>query len=418
MKTQDIKNVAAAWAEIQEAQKAALAKKLAKASASSEKGKAAVTLPKAPWDKKKDAKDEGYGSMVSPAAKKAIDARVAANTAALKAKGKNADGSPMKKEALKGDQHELDKDKDGDIDADDFKALRKKKKGDKVVDTKPEMKNDTKDTEVSEVSMDTAKSAYYKRKSQAQGAAHQGSMDYAKKQMAKARKTKAYIDKRESVDTAKNVFHEGKMNKVAVVKLFNDNFKAHEIAQMANMTPSEVWSIIKQANKLADKKNKTKAYIDKRESVEEATMDTAAGRKQASAEADAHHKAMVKKWGANHAATKDAANAAKVMKQKAMGESVESKRPIFDRIMEKAGNRADHVKGATDAEAIDSKASPLEKDFVAKHGGLGGNDSGIDGAKAAEDTAKNAAAQVKAGGAARTNDQQVGDKKPIKSTEA
>ena len=308
MKTQDIKNVAAAWAEIQEAQKAALAKKLAKASASSEKGKAAVTLPKAPWDKKEQT------------------------------------------EALKGDQHKLDKDKDGDIDADDFKALRKKKKGDKVVDTKPEMKDDTKDTEVSEVSMDTAKSAYYKRKSQAQGAAHQGSMDYAKKQMAKARKTKAYIDKRES--------------------------------------------------------------------VEEATMDTAAGRKQASAEADAHHKAMVKKWGANHAATKDAANAAKVMKQKAMGESVESKRPIFDRIMEKAGNRADHVKGATDAEAIDSKASPLEKDFVAKHGGLGGNDSGIDGAKAAEDTAKNAAAQVKAGGAARTNDQQVGDKKPIKSTEA
>lgn len=310
MKTNDIKKVAAAWAEIQEAQKAALAKKLAKASASSEKGKAAVTLPKAPWDKKEEAN-----------------------------------------EALKGDQHKLDHDKDGDIDADDFKGLRNKKKKNakEVVDTKPEIKDNTKDTEVSEISMDTAKSAYYKRKSQAQGAAAQGSMDFAKKQMAKARKTKAYIDKRES--------------------------------------------------------------------VEEATMDTAAGRKQASAEADAHHKAMVKKWGANHPATKDAANAAKVMKQKAMGESMESKRPIFDRIMEKAGNRADHVKGATPPEPMDSKASGMEKDFVAKHGGLDGNDSGIDGAKAAADTAKAAAAQVKAA-PARSGDNKNGDTKPIKSTEA
>jgi hypothetical protein len=59
-----------------------------------------------------------------------------------------------------------------------------------------------KEAKVDEVSLDKAKSAYYKRKSQAQGAAAQGSMDYAKKQMAKARKTKAYIDKRESVEEA------------------------------------------------------------------------------------------------------------------------------------------------------------------------------------------------------------------------
>jgi hypothetical protein len=45
-----------------------------------------------------NAVNEGYGSMVSPDAKKAIDARVAANTAALKAKGKNADGTPKKKD--------------------------------------------------------------------------------------------------------------------------------------------------------------------------------------------------------------------------------------------------------------------------------------------------------------------------------
>ena len=99
-----------------------------------------------------------------------------------------------------------------------------------------------KEAKVDEVSLDKAKSAYYKRKSQAQGAAAQGSMDYAKKQMAKARKTKAYIDKRES--------------------------------------------------------------------VEEATMSTKAGRKQAAADAVAHHKAMEKKWGISHPATKDAEKAA------------------------------------------------------------------------------------------------------------
>ena len=104
-------------------------------------------------------------------------------------------------------------------------------------------------------------------------------------------------------------------------------------------------------------------------------------------------------------------------KETEMSEKQESRRPIFDRIMEKAGGREDHVKGATDPEPMDSKASKGEKDFVAKHGGLGGNDSGIDGAKAAADTIKNAAAGVKVG-PGRTNDNKNGDKKPIKSTEA
>jgi len=106
-----------------------------------------------------------------------------------------------------------------------------------------------KEAKVDEVSLDTAKSAYVKRKIKAYDAAAQGSMDYAKKQMAKARKTKAYIDKRES--------------------------------------------------------------------VEEATMSTKTGRKQAAADAVAHHKAMVKKWGISHPATKDAEKAANYHMKKA-----------------------------------------------------------------------------------------------------
>jgi len=197
----------------------------------------------------------------------------------------------VQEKKLTGNQHKLDMDKDGDIDAKDFAHMRKKKKSGKEevtmtakVDSEKGATEEQKEAKIDEISMDKATRTYAARKSQAQAAAHQGSMDYAKKQMAKARKTKAYMDKRES--------------------------------------------------------------------VEEATMDTAAGRKQASAEADAHHKAMVKKWGANHPATKDAASAARAMKKKAMEDT---EWPIYNRIME---NRAAHYKGATEPEKIDSKDSP------------------------------------------------------------
>jgi hypothetical protein len=265
MKTKDIKNVAAAWAEVQENQKAALAKKLAKASASSEKGKAAVTLPKPPF--KVPGKNEDLDKDDTKSVKKIIKGlkgAVKAHSKQYKSLEKDIKDSvtneamdPVDKKELKGkhsDRKDKDIDNDGDVDASDRflhkrrKAISKSKKKDKeVVDTKPELKDNSKDTE--------------------------------------------------------------------------------------------------------------------------------------------------------------------------MSEKQESRRPIFNRIMEKAGNRADHVKGATDPEAMDSKASKGEKDFVAKHGGLGGNDSGIDGAKAAADTIKNAAAGVKVG-PGRTNDNKSGDKKPIKSTEA
>jgi len=54
MKTQDIKNMAAAIEQVAENQKSAMAKKLAKSAAASEKGKAAVTLPKAPFEVPKE----------------------------------------------------------------------------------------------------------------------------------------------------------------------------------------------------------------------------------------------------------------------------------------------------------------------------------------------------------------------------
>ena len=114
--------------------------------------------------------------------------------------------SEVNEKKLTGNQHKLDMDKDGDIDGDDFKHMRNKKKTneDEVV-MNPKKEKKEKETmaaeaKIDEISMDKAKSAYVRRKSQAQGAAAQGSMDYAKKQMAKARKTKAYMDKRESIE--------------------------------------------------------------------------------------------------------------------------------------------------------------------------------------------------------------------------
>lgn len=107
---------------------------------------------------------------------------------------------------------------------------------------------------------------------------------------------------------------------------------------------------------------------DKKDSKEtmaaEATMDTAAGRKQAAADADAHHKAMVKKHGADHPATKDAAAAAKAMKVKANESTLP---PVYARIMEE---RAKHYKGATKPEDWNEKeknnkgAMDMKKDMA------------------------------------------------------
>jgi hypothetical protein len=97
----------------------------------------------------------------------------------------------------------------------------------------------------------------------------------------------------------------------------------------------------------------------------------------------------------------------------------DTKWPVYAKIKE---NRAMQTKGAApgDPKMMD-KMTASDKAFIDAHSAndLDGIDSGIDGAKAAADTAKNAAAQVKAGaGMNRTGDQKTGDKNIVKSTEA
>ena len=177
MKTQDIKNMGLALQQVQEkilTQKDK-EKALAKA-ARTAKPKDQVTLPKAPFDiPKKGANEayESYGANVIKAAKMYMKDSSCSYKQAAEAYGCSAEqvrkcakemmhkegkmecpkcegkgcnhcdnkGYHMNEE-LKGNQHKLDHDKDGDIDAADFKALRKKKKGEKS-EVKPRQEPET-----------------------------------------------------------------------------------------------------------------------------------------------------------------------------------------------------------------------------------------------------------------------------------
>ena len=159
MKTQDIRNMGLALQSVQEkilTQKDK-EKALAKA-ARSAKPKDQVSLKPMPASlANKMAKDEGYSGMVSPEKRAEIKKKVDANMDSIRAKGGQAavdratditkvkgytGPKKAKSEALKGDQHKLDHDKDGDIDAADFKKLRSKKKGEKS-EVKPRQEPDT-----------------------------------------------------------------------------------------------------------------------------------------------------------------------------------------------------------------------------------------------------------------------------------
>ena len=156
MRTQDIKNMATAMQQVAENQKAALAKKLARAGASSEKGKAAVTLPKAPWDKKeavdeaKPIKLRGFGPDHKKASGSSLK-KIAGMKEGMSSKEKMKKGLYNSKMDPVG-QADADIDNDGDVDKSD-KYLKNRRKaisknvnsGDKSeVEMNPKMKKDKK----------------------------------------------------------------------------------------------------------------------------------------------------------------------------------------------------------------------------------------------------------------------------------
>lgn len=88
--------------------------------------------------------------------------------------------------------------------------------------------------------------------------------------------------------------------------------------------------------------------------------------------------------------------------------------PVYNRILEK---KDEHTKGATPPQTYDDKFSASDKKFADAHGGINGNDSGIDGDKAAQQTIDAIKNSTKPS-AKRSNDKDQGDKSIVKSTEA
>jgi len=134
MEKATIKNVGLAWQQVQENQKAAMAKKLAKAAASSEKGKAAVTLSKAPFPIPKKEEVEEMSSKEK-----------------MKKGLYNSKMDPVDKKELKGthaDRKDGDIDNDGDEDKSDKylhkrrKAITKNMKKEGEVEMNPTKKKD------------------------------------------------------------------------------------------------------------------------------------------------------------------------------------------------------------------------------------------------------------------------------------
>ena len=138
-----IKKLTEAYSEVNESQKAAMAKKLAKASAGSEKGKADVTLPKAPFDIPKKVEK-------MPIQKK--EAMDPVNHKALKGKHKDRD--------------DTDIDNDGDTDSTDKylhkrrKAISKNVKGGDEVEMNPKKTKDKASTQNADTMESTIPSVY------------------------------------------------------------------------------------------------------------------------------------------------------------------------------------------------------------------------------------------------------------------
>ena len=86
---------------------------------------------------------------------------------------------------------------------------------------------------------------------------------------------------------------------------------------------------------------------------------------------------------------------------------------VYNRLLEKAGDRGEHIKGATAPESMEDKLSASDKKWADAHGGIHGNDSGIDGAKAAQQTMDAIKNSVKAAGPRTGDDTSQEDKMEV-----
>ena len=126
----------------------------------------------------------------------------------------------------------------------------------------------------------------------------------------------------------------------------------------------------------------------------------------------AHHAKLAVKHGGeetdSHEVHQDHAKAHRLNSAGYTAESTKRNWDVLNRIMEKATHA-----GNSDKEKADQGASGKDKEFIKMMGGLDGQDSGIDGAKAAQQTIDSIRASGKVA-AKRPGDQDIGDKKIVK----
>lgn len=270
-------------------------------------------------------------------------------------------------EALVGNQHKIDANKNGKVDAHDFKLLRKGKKVaeeaeqvDEVLDTFAKGQEYRKKANAS---LDSALNSGDKATAKKRDRGLDMAYDKTIKAMKKSRMTKEEVE--ELDELSKNLLRKvgGKMLRkglsddpkatkhmksanLASAKLYPDQYKNSPLNAKVPATESTEWPVFKRIQEKSDK------YTVKY---------------NVSGVGDDPHQITMKFADPNH------------------------------------------VKGATKPEAMDDKWSEGEKKFVELHGGLDGNDSGIHGHKAAAHTAKAATMGVKTS-TGRHNDSKIGDK--------
>lgn len=282
----------------------------------------------------------------------------------------------MKSEALVGNQHKIDANKNGKVDAHDFHLLRKGKKVQKE------------ETEIDEAGMP---SSVIKSKQKYAG--------MSDKDFAAAHGHK-------SAEELKSMA------------------RRHGYGQNSN----EYINKVSRGSASANTKNEEVEQVDE---ISKALLRKVGGKMLRKGLSD-DPKAAKHMKSANLASAKLYPDQYKNSPLKAKVPATESTEwPVFKRIQEKSDKFTvkysvsgvgddphqidmkfadpNHVKGATKPEKMGDTMSAGERDFVDQHGGLEGTDSGIHGHKAAAHTAKAAVADVKAA-PGRHNDSKIGDK--------
>ena len=331
-------------------------------------------------------------------------------------------------EALAGNQHKIDANKNGKVDAHDFKLLRRKKTQTEEVDLdeaklSPE-KQERLDSLISNVMMTTDPSyygndtpqKYLKAIEKEFGATIAKQVDDGSYKTHWGRDNQAHgHDKLESRQWSSKfkggprVTAAGKMNKQDVSALknrikgdkrFGGLSKSVKLPEETELDEVSANTLGKYSIKAAQQGGSDKRVAGQKMADEKI-------RKKQGYSSDAKVAAEATEW------------------------------PIFARIQEKADKNtikysvsgigddpheitmkfadAKHTKGATKAEPIDSTASQGEKDFIAMHGGLTGNDSGHSTVKNSVTNAAAVRNSVKQA-PGRPGDQKIGDKTPPKAS--